>query len=175
VRQAASQRDDVGPVVHRHRLAILSSGTAAIRYRHLILPLASACLAAAAVYFVLPRPPATPPVILPLGGPERIVEGPELESATDTTAFIRWTAASVSGTRERFGIVHYGTAPDQLTLTASSPTRWNSASLTMVFRVYLRGLRPATTYYYSVDSRQAVGEPDQLDSPIGHFTTTFFP
>jgi len=141
-----------------------------MRSRHLILPLAAACIAAAAVYFALSRPPA-PPVILPLGGPERIIDGPELESATDTTAFIRWTAASVSGTRERYGIVRYGTAPDQLALSASSPTRWNSSLPTMVFRVYLRGLRPATTYYYSVDSRQAIGEPDRLDSPVGHFTT----
>jgi hypothetical protein len=146
-----------------------------MRSRHLILPIAAACFAAAAVYFALSRSPPTPPAIFPLGGPERIVEGPELESATDTTAFIRWTAASVSGTRERFGIVHYGTAPDQLTLSASSPTRWNSSLPTMVFRVYLRGLRPATTYYYSVDSRQAIGESDQLDSPVGHFITALSP
>ena len=169
MRRAASQRDDVGPV-HRHRLAILPPGTAAMRFRHLILPIAAACFAAAAVYFALSRPPA-PPVISSLGGPERIIEGPELESATDTTAFIRWTAASVSGTRERYGIVHYGTAPDQLTFSASSPTRWNSSLPTMVFRVYLRGLQPATTYYYSVDSRQTIGDSDRLDSPVGRFTT----
>jgi phosphodiesterase/alkaline phosphatase D-like protein len=141
-----------------------------MRSRHLILPLAAACFVPAAVYFALSRPPA-PPAISSFAGPERIVEAPELESATDTTAFIRWTATSVSGTRERYGIVHYGTAPDQLTLSARSPTRWNSAFPTMVFRVHLHGLQPATRYYYTVESRQAVGEPDQLDSPVGRFIT----
>jgi phosphodiesterase/alkaline phosphatase D-like protein len=173
VRRAASQFGGDG-AFDRQRPATRFFGTAAMRFRHLILPLAGVCIVSAAVYLALSRP-AAPPAISSLGGPERIIDGPELESATDTTAFIRWTAASVSGTRERYGIVHYGTAPDQLTLSASSPTRWNSALPTMVFRVYLRGLRPATTYYYSVDSRQAVGPSDQLDSPVGHFTTATSP
>ena len=160
--------------LRRHRPAIRSAGAAAMRSRHLILPLAATCLVAAAVYFAASRPSA-PPAIASFAGPERIVEGPELESATDTTAFIRWTATSVRGTRERYGIVHYGTAPDQLTLSARSPTRWNGAFPTMVFRVYLHELRPATTYYYTVESRQAVGEPDQLDSPVGQFVTASSP
>ena len=103
----------------------------------------------------------------------RITQGPELElaSASDNSAIIRWTSNNPGGSDEHFGVVHYGTNPNELSQTAKSHIRLNQNHPTTVFRVLVPGLQPKTTYYYTVDSMQASGKSDGVKSPIRHFST----
>ena len=57
-----------------------------------------------------------------------------------------------------YGVVHYGTDPGDLSQTAKSPIRLNPGHSVTVFRVRMDGLKPETTYYYTVDSMEACGE-----------------
>jgi len=41
------------------------------------------------------------------------IKAPELEPAHDDTAIVRWTTTNPRGDDEHFGIVHYGTDPEQ--------------------------------------------------------------
>src|SRR3984893_18797187 len=90
----------------------------------------------------------------------QITEGPALESATDNGAIIRWTSNNPGGSDEHFGVVHYGTDPNTLTEMAKSHIRLNQNHSDTIFRVRVDGLRPQTTYYYTVDSMQATGKSD---------------
>jgi len=103
----------------------------------------------------------------------QITQGPELESASasDNSAIIRWTSNNPGGSDEHFGVVHYGTNPNELSQTAKSHIRLNQNHPTTVFRVLVPGLQPKTTYYYTVDSMQASGKSDGVKSPIRHFST----
>ena len=140
--------------------------------RHTLLLVSAGCGLTVSLCLAIPRPSAQHGTLsYRIGGPARLLAEPSPELVSDSTAIIRWDATSVAGTPTRIGIVHYGTDPRDLDGTARSPTRWNSALPTMVFRVYLRDLRPATTYYFTVDSAQASGRPDALDAPVGRFTT----
>jgi hypothetical protein len=100
-----------------------------------------------------------------------IVDGPALESATATTAIVRWTANTRRGTATHYGIVRYGTKGEHLDHTARSPTRWNQSLPGVVYRVRLDGLTPGTTYYFTVDAAQADGIGLGLKSPVRQFTT----
>jgi phosphodiesterase/alkaline phosphatase D-like protein len=99
-----------------------------------------------------------------------ITEGPSLESVKDNLAIIRWTSNNPGGTDEHFGVVHYGTDPEHLTETAKSHIRLNHNHSSTVFRVRVGGLKPQTTYYYTVDSMQGTGASDGVKSKLAHFT-----
>lgn len=99
----------------------------------------------------------------------KITEGPALELFRNNEAIIRWTSTNPGGTDEHFGIVHYGTDPDHLTERAKSHIRLNQNHPYTVFRVRVEGLKPGTTYYYTVDSMQAAGESDGVKSSVKHF------
>jgi phosphodiesterase/alkaline phosphatase D-like protein len=99
-----------------------------------------------------------------------ITEGPSLESVKDNLAIIRWTSNNPGGTDEHFGVVHYGTDPEHLTETAKSHIRLNQNHSSTVFRVRVGGLKPQTTYYYTVDSTQGTGASDGVKSKLAHFT-----
>jgi len=101
----------------------------------------------------------------------RITKGPELESARDNSAIIRWTSTNPGGTDEHFGVVHYGTDAKNLSETAKSHIRLNQAHSYTVFRVRVEGLRPKTTYYYKVDSADARGKSDGVVSAVKIFKT----
>jgi hypothetical protein len=103
----------------------------------------------------------------------RITHGPELElaNASDNSAIIRWTSNNPGGSDEHFGVVHYGTNPNELNQTAKSHIRLNQNHPTTVFRVRVEGLQPKSTYYYTVDSMQASGKSDGVKSPVRKFTT----
>jgi len=101
----------------------------------------------------------------------KITDGPELESAKDNLAIIRWTSNNPGGSDEHFGVVHYGTDEKNLSETAKSHIRLNPTHSYTVFRVRVEGLKPKTTYYYKVDSVDASGSSDGLISPIRTFTT----
>jgi hypothetical protein len=101
----------------------------------------------------------------------RITQGPELELAKEYLTIIRWTTNNPGGTPDHFGIVHYGTDPKNLSQTAKSPIRLNPSHTSTIFRVRIQGLKPATTYYYTVDSMGSDGKSDGVTSPIRSFAT----
>src|SRR4051794_10392470 len=77
----------------------------------------------------------------------KIVKGPALEMADERSTIVTWTT-NIAGS----SVVHYGTTPRNLNLTATSPNRWNKALPAIVHRVLIVGLQPATSYYYVVES-----------------------
>jgi phosphodiesterase/alkaline phosphatase D-like protein len=103
--------------------------------------------------------------------PVQIIEGPEVERTTDTSAIIRWTATKRPGTSLRYGVVHYGTDLHALSQTAKSPNRWNPALPSITYRVQMNRLKPGTTYYYRVESADAFDVAEGPESPVSQFTT----
>ena len=101
----------------------------------------------------------------------RIIKGPELERADSYLTIVRWTSNNPGGSPMHYGIVHYGTDPRNLSQTAQSPIRLNPRHPTTVFRVRMEGLKPGTTYYYTVESMEANGKSDRVKSTVKKFTT----
>jgi hypothetical protein len=100
-----------------------------------------------------------------------ITKAPELELALDNMAIVRWTATNPRGDDEHYGVVHYGTDPEDLSQTAKGHIRLNRAHPETIFRVRMQDLKPQTTYYYRVSSMGADGESDGVESPVNNFTT----
>lgn len=100
-----------------------------------------------------------------------ITKGPALELASSNSAIIRWTSNNPGGTDEHFGVVAYGTDPKNLSEAAKSHIRLNRGHPYTEFRVRVDGLRPRTTYYYTVDSMEGNGARDGVKSPVKQFTT----
>ena len=100
----------------------------------------------------------------------RITQGPELELAKEYLTIVRWTTNNPGGLPDHFGIVRYGTDPHNLSQTAKSPIRLNPSHPSAIFRVRIQGLKPATTYYYTVESEEANGTSDGVTSPVNKFT-----
>jgi len=121
-----------------------------------------------------PQQRTPPPEILP---PQKradhveITKAPELESANSWTAIVRWTTTNPRGLDEHFGVVRYGTDPEDLSQTAKGHIRLNRAHPVTIFRVRLQGLQPQTTYYYKVTSEDSAGKSDGVDGPVSHFIT----
>ena len=86
-------------------------------------------------------------------------------------AIVRWTTTNPRGDDEHYGVVHYGTNPENLDQTARGHIRLNRAHPETMFRVRLQPLQPETTYYYKVTSVGASGENDGVESGVGQFTT----
>jgi hypothetical protein len=101
----------------------------------------------------------------------QIIVGPTLESATEKSAIIRWMSTTPAGPAEHFGVVHYGTDPKDLSQMAKSPMRLNMAHPNTIFRVRVDGLKPGTTYYYTVDSTGPEGTSDGVQGTVHQFTT----
>ena len=101
----------------------------------------------------------------------QLTAGPELESATDGLAIIRWTITNPGGTDLHYGIVHYGTDSKNLDQVAKSPNRRNPSHPDMNFRVRIVGLNSNTTYYYRVESAGATDVSDGVSSPVRTFKT----
>ena len=100
-----------------------------------------------------------------------ITKSPELESAVSYMAIVRWTTTNPRGDDEHYGVVHYGTDPEDLSRTARGHIRLNRAHPETIFRVRLVDLRPQTTYYYKVTSMGEDGQSDGVESPVSEFTT----
>ena len=79
-----------------------------------------------------------------------ITKGPELESAVSYMAIVRWTTTNPRGDDEHYGVVHYGTDPEDLSQTAKGHIRLNRTHPETIFRVRMQALKPQTTYYYKV-------------------------
>jgi hypothetical protein len=101
----------------------------------------------------------------------RITQGPEIERVDPDFAIITWTSNNPGGSPEHYGIVRYGTHPTKLSKTAKSPIRLNPGHSHTIFRVRMDGLKPRTTYYYTVDSTGAGGNGDGVKRAVKHFTT----
>src|SRR5258708_20152630 len=99
-----------------------------------------------------------------------ITEGPTLESANPHLTIITWTSNNPGGTDEHFGVVHYGTDPEHLTQTAKSPVRLNQNHALTVFRVRVEGLKPQTTYSYTVESMRGNGKRHAVKTGANHST-----
>jgi phosphodiesterase/alkaline phosphatase D-like protein len=138
-----------------------------------LLPLAMAVVASGALFTTsTSAQDGYQPKILPPAKPAAhvlITQGPALESVRDNTAIIRWTTNNPGGSDEHFGVVHYGTDPDHLSQMAKSHIRLNQNHSDTIFRVRVDGLRPQTTYYYTVDSMQATGKSDGVNSSVHQF------
>ena len=101
----------------------------------------------------------------------QIKQGPELERNDSYLTIITWTSNNPGGSPQHYGVVHYGTNPKDLSLTAKSPIRLNPTHDYTVFRVRMDNLKPRTTYYYTVDSAESNGASDRIRSPVKSFTT----
>jgi phosphodiesterase/alkaline phosphatase D-like protein len=99
------------------------------------------------------------------------MEGPSLELARDDLAILRWTTNNPGGTDVHFAVVFYGTTPGTLSQAAQNQIRINPTHPDTIFRVRMNGLKPSTTYYYSVTSTGSDGTSDGVQSPVGQFTT----
>jgi hypothetical protein len=118
--------------------------------------------------------PYSPKAILPPAPKTarvQITQGPELEMARTDWAIIRWTTNNPGGADQHFGIVHYGTNPNELNQTAKSPIHVNRSHSDTVFRVRVLGLSPQTRYYYTVDSTGSDGTGDGVKSTVKDFST----
>jgi Purple acid Phosphatase, N-terminal domain len=100
-----------------------------------------------------------------------ITKAPELESANSWMAIVRWATTNPRGDDEHYGVVHYGTDPEDLSQMAKGHIRLNRAHPETIFRVRLERLQPQTTYYYKVTSMGENGEGDGVEGPVSHFTT----
>jgi phosphodiesterase/alkaline phosphatase D-like protein len=100
-----------------------------------------------------------------------ITKAPELELAHDDTAIVRWTTTNPRGDDEHYGVVHYGTDPEDLSQTAKGHIRLNRGHPETMFRVRMDDLKPQTTYYYKVTSEGGDGQSDGVESPVSQFTT----
>jgi hypothetical protein len=115
-----------------------------------------------------------PGTILPpakRAGDVEIVQGPALEFARDDLAIIRWTTNNPGGSDDHFAVIHYGTDPTKLSETARSHIRLNRDYPRTIFRVRVDGLKPQTTYYYTVTSTGSDGVSDGENSSVKQFTT----
>src|ERR1700739_4012499 len=100
-----------------------------------------------------------------------IVQGPALELAHDDLVIIRWTTNNPGGLDDHFAVIHYGIDPTKLSQTAKSPIRLNRDHAQTIFRVRGDGLKPQTTYYYTVTSMGSDGASDGEQSSVEQFTT----
>ena len=125
------------------------------------------CVMAVGILFLQPRPACAGEG----SSPAQVNVSPTVESAADTFAFIRWTTRNPGGNILHYAIVHYGTDPNHLDLTAMSPNRINPSQSDMVFRARMNDLQPDTTYYYKVSSTQADGTSDPVTSSMRQFKT----
>jgi len=117
--------------------------------------------------------PAAAQLLPPAKKAERveITKGPELELATNHLTIIRWTVNNPGGSDVHYGIVRYGTDPKDLSQTAKNPIRLNQGHQYTTFRVRIEGLKPQTTYYYTVTSEESNGKSDGVKSAVKKFTT----
>ena len=90
----------------------------------------------------------------------RITRGPVVENITDTTAIIAWSTNVNAGT-----LLHYGTDPKHLDLTAGMP--WGG----LTHRVNLKDLKPATVYYFQAESPGGQGTGTSAATAVASFQT----
>src|SRR5216683_1480959 len=168
IRRSWSASTVVRPVPSRHLspISALSDGKTMIRLFRTL-----AIATAVASFFTSNHAAAQLLPPLKKAARVKIIKAPELEIAVDHLTIIRWTTTNPGGSDVHYGIVHYGTDPQDLSQTAKSPVRLNQGHPYTTFRVRMEGLKPRTTYYYRVTSEESNGKNDGVTSAVKKFTT----
>jgi hypothetical protein len=99
--------------------------------------------------------------------PERITNGPAVKQTTGTGAEIAWSSDAPGSS-----IVRYGTSPTALNETAQAP--WGGtkeANGDYNHTVWIKNLKPNTTYYFVVQTTQGAGTNTAAQSQPSQFHT----
>lgn len=102
--------------------------------------------------------PVSPALDVPR--PVRMISGPVVEAVTASTAIIAWSTNVNVGTT-----LHYGIQPDHLDTAAGMP--WGG----LTHRVFLRGLKPGTKYYFQAESGAGQGTGTRATASLAWFET----
>lgn len=111
----------------------------------------------------IPAPGVKQLPVMPVGtagNAVQITNGPVVENVTDTTAEIAWSTNVNSGTS-----LSYGTDATHLDQAAGMP--WGG----LTHRVFLKNLKPNTTYYFKAESGQGQGTGTQAETAQSTFQT----
>jgi phosphodiesterase/alkaline phosphatase D-like protein len=98
---------------------------------------------------------------------ERITNGPLVKAETNNSAEISWSTDAPGSS-----IVKYGTSPNSLNETAEQP--WGGkreSNGDYNHTVWVKNLKPNTTYYFKVETGQGLGTGTEADSRTGQFRT----
>ena len=98
---------------------------------------------------------------------ERITNGPVAKEETQDSAEISWSTDAPGSS-----VVKYGTNPSALNETAEQP--WGGkreSNGDYNHTVWVKNLKPNTTYYYEVETGQGLGTGTEADSRTGQFHT----
>jgi hypothetical protein len=98
---------------------------------------------------------------------EKITNGPLVKETTKNSAEIAWSTDAPGSS-----VVKYGTSPNALTHTAEKP--WGGAKEPngdYNHTVWVKNLKPNTTYYYKVETGQGKGTGTEADSKAEEFRT----
>ena len=99
---------------------------------------------------------------------ERITNGPIVKKTTETVAEIAWSTDAPGST-----VVKYGTSSNDLNQTAEQP--WGGTKEPngdYNHTVWVKGLKPNTTYYFVVVTGQGMGTGTETQSRPQEFQTT---
>ena len=99
---------------------------------------------------------------------ERITNGPAIKKTTDTVAEISWSTDAPGSS-----IVKYGASPNALNQTAEEP--WGGTKEpngNFNHTVWIKNLKPNTTYYFLVVTGQGLGTGTETQSRPQEFHTT---
>ena len=98
---------------------------------------------------------------------EMITNGPLVKETTKTSAEIAWSTDAPGSS-----VVKYGTSPNALTHTAEKP--WGGTKEPngdYNHTVWVKNLKPNTTYYYKVETGQGKGTGTEAGSKPEEFRT----
>ena len=98
---------------------------------------------------------------------ERITNGPVVKEETRNSAEIAWSTDAPGSS-----VVKYGTSQSSLNETAEEP--WGGkreSNGDYNHSVWVKNLKPNTTYYYKVETGQGLGTGTEADSRTGQFHT----
>ena len=101
------------------------------------------------------------------GEPERITNGPVVKQTTGSVSEIAWSTDAPGSS-----IVKYGTSPNALSEIAEAP--WGGTKEPngdYNHTVWLKNLKPNTTYYFIVETTQGAGTGTQTQSQPKEFHT----
>src|SRR5438270_13808571 len=90
---------------------------------------------------------------------ERITNGPLVKKTTDTVAEISWSTDAPGSS-----IVKYGTSPNALNETAEAPWGGTKDASGYNHTVWVKNLKPNTTYYFIVETGQGLGTGSETES-----------
>lgn len=97
---------------------------------------------------------------------ERITSGPVVKKTTDTVAEISWSTDAPGSS-----IVRYGNSPNALNEIAEEPWGGTKDASGYNHTVWIKNLRPNTSYYFMVETGQGRGTGTETQSRPQEFHT----